>query len=95
MISHLPIDETMRVLAAAIFGLALGLLYFAALRRSIDLFVAGAGWVGPVVLTAGRLTAAALAFAGLVRLGPAATLAAFLAFLLARGIAVRTARKEG
>lgn len=83
------------LLAAAIGGLAFGILYFAALRRSIDLFVHRAGWVGPAVLTAGRIAAAAMLFALLSRLGPAVVLAAFLAFLAARGLALRAARKEG
>lgn len=83
------------VFAAAAGGLAFGIVYFAALRRSIDRFVQGAGWVGPVALTAGRVAAAVILFGLVSRLGPAALLAAFLAFLAARGLAVRAARKEG
>ena len=83
------------VLAAAVGGLAFGFFYFAALRRSIDLFVHQAGWVGPAVLTIGRIAAAAALFALLSRLGAAVVLAAFLAFLAARGLALRAARQEG
>jgi hypothetical protein len=95
MMPHASLVDLVWLLAAAAGGLAFGVLYFAALRRSIELFVHRAGWVGPAALTVGRIAAAAMLFGLLSRLGPGAVLAGFLAFLAARGLAVRAARKEG
>ena len=76
-------------------GFALGLLYFAGLRRTIDLIVAGRERFSLLVLTLGRIGAAAicLAFAGVV--GAVPLLATFLGFLLARNLAMHTARRAG
>lgn len=84
-------------LAMAAVGFAFGLLYFAALRRSVArLVVTGLtterSWVEPVVLTLGRWAATALLLAIAARWGAASLLATFTGFLLARLVATRAAR---
>jgi hypothetical protein len=75
----------------AVGGLAFGLVYFAALRRTVDLFGAGRR-LAPAALTLGRL-AGAISFFGLVaRLGALPLLSAFVGFLLARTFALRAVR---
>lgn len=76
-------------------GFVMGLLYFAGLRRTIELMVAGRGPFSHLVLTLGRIAAAAtcLALAGVV--GAVPLLAAFLGFLLARNLAMHAARRAG
>jgi hypothetical protein len=74
-------------------GFAFGLLYFAALKRSVAVFVAGRGLLAPLSLTLARL-AAAVVFLGLAaHVGAAALLAAFIGFLLARTLALRSAQR--
>jgi F1F0 ATPase subunit 2 len=77
----------------AVAGTALGLAYFACLRRTVDLFASGAGWARPVLLTLLRIAGAAGALALAARFGAPALLAAFLGFLLARAIALKGARR--
>jgi hypothetical protein len=76
-------------------GFAMGLLYFAGLRRTIDLVVAGRERISQLALTLGRIGTAAicLGFAGVV--GAVPLLATFVGFLLARNLAMRTARRAG
>lgn len=74
-------------LAMAPVGFAFGLVYFAALRRSVARLAAirlatDRSWLEPVALTLGRWGAASL-------------LATFAGFLLARAFAVRVARRTG
>ena len=71
-------------LAATVAGLAFGLAYFAALRRSVAAFAAGDGWLGPAAFTLARICGAAILLALLARLGAASLLAAFLGFLVAQ-----------
>jgi len=72
-------------------GLVFGLVHFAAMRRTVDLYGAGR-CLAPAALTLGRL-AGAIAFFGLVaQLGALPLLSAFLGFLLARTLALRAAR---
>jgi len=78
----------------ALAGFGFGLAYFAILRRTVVLFVAGRGWRGPLGLTLARLGAAALFFGVAVQQGAAALLAALLGFLLARTVAVPATRKS-
>lgn len=79
------------LLAAA--GLIFGWGYFAALRRGVVAYV-GHDRVGrAVVWTLVRLAAAVFFFGFAVRCGAWPLLAAFLGFLTARQIAVRTARR--
>lgn len=81
------------ILAMALAGLAFGLVYFAALRRTITLFSTGRGWLAPVALTLGRLAAMAVLLALAARLGAAPLLAAFAGVLAARFIALRMTRR--
>jgi hypothetical protein len=84
----------MLVLATASAGAAFGLVYFAALDRTVVLLAAGRGWLGPAALTFGRIAAATLFLALIARLGAAPLLAAFLGFLAARAVALCAARRR-
>ena len=77
------------IVMIALAGFIFGLLYFAALKRSVALFVGGEGWFGPLVLTLGRIGAAAGFLMLAAKLGAAPLLAAFVGFLLARTVALR------
>lgn len=79
----------------AIVGLGFGLVYFAALRRSIDYYTAGQGRFMPTALTFGRFVAAVLFFALMARMGAAPLLMAFIGFLLARALALHAVRRAG
>lgn len=79
-------------MTTALIGFALGLAYFAALRRTVTLFAAGRGWLAPVALTLGRLAAAIIVLGLAAKLGATALLAMFVGFLVARAVAVRTGR---
>jgi F1F0 ATPase subunit 2 len=74
-------------------GLALGVAYFAALRRTTDLYAAGRGWTIPASLTLGRLVAAAGFFALAANFGAMPLLAVFSGFLIARGLALRAVKR--
>jgi hypothetical protein len=74
-------------------GVVFGWGYFAALRRAVALFTANHAALWSVLFLIGRVGAAALFFACIVRWGAAALLAAFLGFLAARHLAVRSARR--
>lgn len=88
--------STLVLLAAMAFaGLALGLIYFRALRRTVDLFASGRGWLGPAGLTLARIAGAVIILTLMTRLGAMPLLAGFLGFLLARMIALRSARRAG
>ena len=76
-------------------GLLLGTVYFAAVRRTADLFSCGRSSVMPAVLTLSRLVAAALCFAAAARYGALPLLGAFLGFLVARGVALRGLPRAG
>ena len=77
----------------ALAGFALGLAYFAALKRSVALFVGGKGWFGLLALTLGRIGAAAGSLFVAAKLGAAPLLAAFIGFLMARALALRAERR--
>ena len=79
--------------AAALVGLVVGLVYFAALRRAVELYTKGRSGFTAIALTLGRI-AVAIAFFGLAaRLGALLLLSSFLGFLLARVLALRVARR--
>jgi hypothetical protein len=82
-------------LAGALTGFAGGLVYFAALRRTVTLLASGESWRGALALSLGRLGAAVILLLLLSRLGAAPLLAALLGFLAARAIALRAVRREG
>jgi len=77
----------------ALAGFALGLAYFAALKRSVALFVGRKGWFG--LLTLGRIGAAAGFLFVAAKLGRAPLLAAFIGFLTTRVLALRAERRAG
>ena len=79
--------------AATLAGLVVGLVHFAALWWSIELYSAGQGQLAAVALTLGRI-AGTIVFLGLAaRFGALPLLSSFLGFLLARMLALRVARR--
>jgi hypothetical protein len=78
--------------AAGFAGLALGACYFAALRRTVALFATGRG-CRAAALTLGRLAGAIIFFGLAARLGALPLLSSFLGLLLARMLALRSARR--
>lgn len=78
------------VLAAA--GFAVGVAYFASLRRGVRLSTASHAWLPYMLWALARIVAAALFFMFAVRWGMPALLAAFAGFLFARLLALRGAR---
>ena len=79
--------------AAGLVGLGVGLVHFAALWRSIELYSAGRGQLAAAALTLGRI-AGTIVFLGLAaRLGALPLLSSFFGFLLARTLALHAARK--
>lgn len=74
----------------ALAGVAFGIVYFTALRRTVDLYCTGRSPLGLMALTLARIAAAALIFALPAALGAVPLLAAFLGFLVARVIALRS-----
>jgi hypothetical protein len=76
-------------------GVAVGLVYFAALRSTVTLLTIGRGWSAPAMLTLGRILAVVLFLGLAVQLGALPMLAAFAGFLMARGIALRAVRSTG
>jgi len=93
MTSTALITATGIAVLMAFGGFAMGLLYFAGLRRTVDLIVSGRERFSHLALTLGRIAAAAvcLAFAGVV--GAVPLLATLLGFLLARNLAMHAARR--
>lgn len=70
-------------------GFGLGCAYFVALRRGVDRLVSGRP--GAMALLLLRLATSALVLAAAARWGPAALLALFGGFLLARPVVLRLA----
>ncbi len=81
-------------LATALMGFVIGLVYFAALHKSVVLFATESTRLGASALTIGRIVALAVILSFTARLGATPLLAAFLGFLLARAIALRVARVD-
>ena len=80
------------VLAGAFAGLVVGLVHFAALWRSTELYSAGRGQLA-AALTLGRIAGTIVFFGLAARLEALPLLASFLGFLLARTLALHAARK--
>jgi F1F0 ATPase subunit 2 len=80
-------------LAGAVTGFAGGLVYFAALGRTVTLLASGKSWLGALALSLGRLGTAVIVLLLLSRLGAAPLLAALLGFLAARAVALRAVRR--
>ena len=74
-------------------GLVFGLVHFAALRRTVELYSAGRVRLAAAALTIGRIAAAIVFFGLAARLGALPLLSAFLGFLLARWLALRAPRR--
>jgi len=72
------------IACGALAGFAVGLVYFALLRRTVADYVSAAPLRGPLLLTAVRLAIAALAFWLLVQWSAAAAISGLLGFTLAR-----------
>jgi N-ATPase, AtpR subunit len=81
--------------ALVLAGVTFGLVYFAALRRTVTLLATQRGCFGPATLTLGRIAAIVLFLGFAARLGALPMLAAFLGFLMARAFALHTARRAG
>ena len=79
--------------AAALVGLVFGLVYFAALRRTVELYTKCRSGLTVIALTLGRIAVAIAFFSLAVRLGALPLLSSFLGFLLARMLALRMARR--
>jgi len=94
MIDQMTVQTAVQLLVAGIAGFGLGRLYFMAVRRTAELYGSAGDWRLPVVLTAGRVLAAAAGFALAAQFGAGPLLAAFLGFLAARRLALRGARGE-
>jgi len=82
-----------QVVPALAGGSAFGAVYFAALRRTADTYVAGRGWMAPAALTLGRIVTAGGFFALVASFGAMPLLISFLGFLVARSLAVRAAKE--
>jgi hypothetical protein len=93
MTRHIPITQPELAAVMAISGLVLGLLYFAALKRSVGLLVGGRCRLWPLALTLGRIGAAGAVLFVAARFGAAPLLAAFIGFLAARAVALRAERR--
>ena len=78
----------------AILGLLFGILYFAALRRSVVLYSATYR-LAPSALTLARLAGAIVFFGLIARLGPVLLLSVFIGFLVARTFSLRAVRSLG
>ncbi|MFI4988856.1 MAG: ATP synthase subunit I [Alphaproteobacteria bacterium] len=79
--------------AAALAGLVLGLAYFAALRRTVELLCARRERLLPAALTLGRAAAAVLVLTAAAKLGIVLLCGVSLGFLAARAAALRSARR--
>ena len=81
-------------LAMAVAGIAFGLVYFAALRRTSVLLATGSGWMAPLTFTASRIGGVIVFFALAAKLGAAPLVVAFAGFLAARAIAIRYVQRR-
>ena len=89
----LALLPTSLAVASACAGLLVGLGYFAAVRRTIDLLTAKGNGAKALALTLGRFVTIALLLALTAKLGATELLAAFIGFLLARAMASRAAQR--
>ena len=77
--------------AAALVGLVFGLVHFAALQRTVELYTKDRSGFTAIALTLGRIAVAIAFFNLAARLGALPLLSSFLGFLLARMLALRVA----
>lgn len=78
----------------SVAGTAFGLVYFAVLRLTVDLYGKGYGGLVSAALTLARFAAAILLFGLAARVGALPLLLTFFGFLLARALALRTAMRN-
>jgi N-ATPase, AtpR subunit len=78
-----------RTVVMALTGVLFGLLYFAALRHSVTMFVGGKRRLGPLSLTLVRVAGAVGFLLVAANLGAAPLLGGFVGFLIARALALR------
>lgn len=88
-----PLASTTLLLLPLLAGFGVGVVYFAALRRTVNRFAARDGWLMIVALTAGRIVVAVGTLAITARAGATAVLVTFLGFLLARTVALHRTRR--
>jgi N-ATPase, AtpR subunit len=81
------------VFVASFAGLVVGLVHFAALRRTVDLYSAGRGRLAEAALTLGRIAGTIVFFCLVAKLGALPLLSSFLGFLLARTFALCAVRR--
>jgi hypothetical protein len=82
-----------RVALFAVAGLALGAAYFLVLRRTVEVYLSGRQLFVPAFLTVARIAGAIVLLVVAGQFGAMALLAAFLGFLGARTLALRTTRR--
>lgn len=80
------------VLLGVLLGLVLGAGYFAALRQNVEGYLARRALGSAVALHLGRLLLAGLVFVLIAQVGAAALLGALTGFVLARSVALRSAK---
>lgn len=88
----IPASQLYLAAACVLAGIVFGFGYFAALRVTATWLVEGRASFAPALLTVGRLGAAVALFAAAALLGAPALLGAFAGFLVARALALRSAR---
>lgn len=93
MIAHLSWPTAAFAAALVPVGYVMGVFYFTALRRNVDVLVGKGGIAGALWLTLGRLAVVVVLLGATVQFGAPCLLAAFAGFLLARRAAMR--RVEG
>jgi F1F0 ATPase subunit 2 len=79
-------------LLGVLLGLLLGMGYFAALRQNVERYLAGRALGPALALHLGRLLLVGLAFVLIAQVGAAALLGALGGFVLARFVALRSAK---
>ena len=89
MAANLPVTVLLGVA-----GLGFGWAYFAVLRWTIDAYLAGRSPLVPLTLTLTRIGAAILFLGVAAQRGALPLIAAFLGFLVARGLALRTSARR-
>jgi len=81
-------------IAACLGGVAFGLAYFFALKRTTEAFAQDDGWRMALLLTLARLAGATAVFILVAQAGLVALLASFLGFLIARALALAWVREN-
>jgi F1F0 ATPase subunit 2 len=95
MNSALPLEPVVLLLVPLLAGFGVGLVYFAALLRTVKRFIARDGWLEPVAVTVGRLGVAVAMFALAAHTSAVVLLVTFVGFLLARTVALDRSKRAG